>query len=243
MKSALSIILIFIFSCNSNGNFKEPNKYDSSISGDSIKKSTSYLARRDSIINETELGSIYITSDTSSKIYRWLSPNIENDEESYYDEYFEHIKKIYSVEVKKHSFGSLNRKWTSLFLFNKKFYLWSPSDYMANEGRIINDSSLITAKSDGDISIILDYKFINSQHQLKTIDYQGTIKIIEISPIRSELGIYLWTYKSLVGKIIDRQLMVESQNIKLFPVLVFDCGKVKCVFDKEIEYFDPIDSL
>ena len=151
-----------------------------------------------------------------------------------------------SVAINKFPIQKLKEKWTSLFWFNDRYCLYGPSNWMANWGIVLSDSIHYMVQSDGDLSLILEYRERSpASHFLRVIDYNGQTSSISIELIDPKQGISIWSYVGSDGEVILRQLMVESDRVKDFPILVFDCGDTKCVFDAELEYFSdpPYDAL
>lgn len=214
--------------------------------GDDSASGWKFLAKPDSVIKKTDFGVIYLSKDTSSLAYDWLVPSTEDAEQIYAEDYASHIRQTNNVAIKNFPIRSLKKKWTSLFWFDDRYCLYGPSDWMANWGVVLSDSIHYMVKSDGDLSLILEYRETSpAGHFLRVINYHGQISSISIELIDPKQGISIWSYVDSDGGVILRQLMVESDRVKDFPILVFDCGDQKCVFDAELGYFTdpPYDSL
>lgn len=198
-----------------------------------------YLARRDSIIDSNSYGSIYYTTDTSSKIYNWIKPNKKDLKRIDVSHYTNHINDSFGVETNNFSYNNLNKMWVSLYIFDNKYCLYAPSDWIANSSIIISDSLYYIAKSDGYCKVIMNYECVSkNSHWFKTIDYYGNINKLNIEIIDTINNIAIWSEIDKNNKLTYSSLKVASNNVKNFPFLVYDCGKNKCIFGNEGNYFE-----
>lgn len=204
-----------------------------------------YMARRDSVLLQTEYGSIYITYDTTAKMFDWLKQdNIESSStHNIYKNYISHIQSNYKISLKHFKLKGLNQKWSSIYLFNGNFCLYSPSDWMSNTGILLTDSIYYTVRSaDPGLRLIINYESPSPViHHYQTIGYQGDINYITITLIDKEKGVAIWEYLNKHKTLERRELKVEAEKVKQFPMLVEDCGDNKCIFPKPPFFFEQPD--
>jgi hypothetical protein len=193
-----------------------------------------FYAKPDSILLKSLNGYIYITKDTTFEHYEWLNPKLDNNNEIYLSLY-----KTFSLKksLNKRQ-NELPKKWTEIFLFDKKFYVYSPSDWMSSENLYLSDTILYHIRSvDPDIEFISNYKKINNgnyqftlftPNYSDTISYVNTMLIIEL--LDPNLKVYKWSWSNAKGEIYQKRLFVDSRNVKSFPMIVEDCGNQKCFF-------------
>jgi hypothetical protein len=202
-----------------------------------------YEARRDSILVQTNYGSIYFTRDTTAKSYGYLNP-IEIDSSVFrtvMPEMIQSIQEKQKLPVKHFDHELINSSWSSLYWFNSAFCLYSPSDWMSNTPVLLTDSILYYLASDPGLEILKSFKKINShKFEFTSLDFTGNFKTTTIEIIDPKKGIAIWEYRYANNDSVVRELKVRSENVKLFPMLIFDCGENKCVFDQE-DFFDEPD--
>ena len=227
MKNTLAILLIAI-SLGSCGQ----NKHYNNVSIEKEERPKQYLARRDSIIKETEYGCIYITKDTTAKMYSWLANEIIDTSvfnEMYSAENISAFLIANNIVIKHYRNLLIKGNWSSLYILKDKFYVYSPSDWMFNKRILVSDSVLyhfgsddwrmeaiqnVQTKSNGDLIVNLT-GYENEQIELSItfIDENKTIAI--------------WNRKSSDGYEY-RELRVRSSEVEKFDMIVNDCLGTKC---------------
>lgn len=195
-----------------------------------------YEARRDRVLDQTKYGSVYFTRDTTAKSYSYLNPK-EIDSSIFHtimpsmieSIFVEHKSKIKHVEH-----DLINTTWSSLYWFNNEFCLYSPSDWMNNTPVLITDSTFyFLSSADPMLELITHFKQLNAtKYEFKSIDYFGGIRTTTIDIINSEKGIAIWEYKDANKEQLVKELKVKSENVKLFPMIICDCGDTKCIFER-----------
>jgi hypothetical protein len=195
-----------------------------------------YEARRDSILDQTNYGSVYFTRDTTAKSYSYLNPKEIDSSifQSIMPPMIESIEVEHKSKIKHFDHDLINTSWTSLYWFNNEFCLYSPSDWMSNTQILITDSTFYFLSSvDPMLEIIKNFRQLNSKKfEFSSIDYFGEIRTTTIDIINSEKGIAIWEYKNSNNDSIVKVLKVKSENVKLFPMIICDCGDRKCVFER-----------
>lgn len=192
-----------------------------------------FLAKPDSIIEKRQYGYIYITSDTSSKLYDWIIPNPDKEMiRSQYMDNIEEIKTKYGQEVKQFNLSGFPRKWNDVHLYKKTYYLYGPSDWMTNSGLYISDSVIYVTNTDaGDIYLIKEFNSTGTgKGNFKVINYRGDELSIDIKPINLNLGIYKWIIKKQ-EQLYQVFIMQNSDFSKKLKMIVCDCGSRKCLIE------------
>lgn len=207
--------------------------------GNQSIESFNFLAKPDSIISEKQHGYIYLTSDTTSRLYNWIIPNPDNKYMiSIYADYIKHIKKNFQQNMVINKIQGFPRKWNSVYVYKNKYFLYGPSDWMMNTGYYISDSVIYITKSDpSDLYFILDFKQKSTElTEISIIDYFGERNKIQIRLVDSNYGFYIWTFFNQDSKLKTQYLMQDSKFSKRLPMIVCDCGDEKCFmvfeFDK-----------
>jgi hypothetical protein len=200
-----------------------------------------YEARRDSVLEQTNDGSVYFTRDTTAKSYTYLNPK-EIDSSIFQTIMPSMIESIFvehKSKIKHVDHDLINSTWTSLYWFNNEFCLYSPSDWMNNTHVLITDSTFyFLSSADPMLELITHFKQLNAtKYEFKSIDYFGGIRTTTIDIINSEKGIAIWEYKSANKEQVVKELKVRSENVKLFPMIICDCGDTKCIFERT-DFFD-----
>lgn len=191
------------------------------------------------ILKKFNDGEIYITHDTSIREYFWLIPKSPKDDNlDFYNQYYSQIIKDTNITVFHTKSLKIPNKWTPLYMIDDEFYLYGPSDWMANYGYIFCDTTIIRQFSDGpDVNIIINGKIISAnEFQFNVLTYNRSAAIITISIIDKRNDIAIWKFES--DKNIHYELMVNSNYVKRFPIINCDCGDTKCFMEYE---FKPID--
>jgi hypothetical protein len=239
MKKTLPLLLIAI----SLGSYGQ-NQNKISIEKEEIPKN--YLAKRDSIIKETEYGCVYVTKDTTAEMYAWLA--IENMDTSVFNEMYssEKISEfLLSNKIKMKKFKNIIVKgnWSSLYFLNDIFYVYSPSDWLFNKRIMVSDSSFFHFGSD-------DWRFESIQNveinsngdvNINLVGYSGEKIELSIRFIDIDKTIALWHRKNAVGDEYY-ELRVRSSEVRKFDMIVNDCLGAKCFqeFHFETPEYDRI---
>ncbi len=216
-------ILILILSCKSA--FAQSDKQ------------FKFRAKPDTIIEKNNYGYIYITSDTSSKLYRWIIPNPNEDFGRFYTEYINHIKQSYKQKISHFPTGNFPKKWNAVYFYNKNYFLYAPSDWMNNWGYYLSDSVLYITNSDpNDIYVITNFSSQGIENaNIKVKNYFGENKSVEIQLISKHYGIYRWSIKDDKSGVEEKFIMQNSDFSKRLPMIVCDCGERKCIMEFDFE--------
>jgi hypothetical protein len=192
-----------------------------------------FLAKPDSIIERRLDGYIYITSDTNSRVYNYIVPNPEDKwVKNVYSGYIDDIQKKYKQNITQFPVGNFPRRWNSVYTFKGNYFLYGPSDWMANSGFYISDSVIYITSSDPyDIYLVTGYRPESAENVSFTVlNYLGETKHINIKVIDRNLGIYEWTIRDKT-KHNRKFLMQNSDFSKKLKMIVCDCGNIKCIME------------
>jgi hypothetical protein len=204
-----------------------------------VDESFEFRAKPDSIIARRQHGYIYITRDTSAKMFDWLVPEIRahSGEMDIFRGYASYIKKKFARGVIVKNLGGFPRKWNSVHVLKNKYFVYSPSDWISNKGYYVSDSAIFVVKSDpDDLLLILDYKNgAKNQHTFRLVNYAGDKLELQIRLVDAASGIYLWAFKNHGGT--SMQLMQDSRFVNRLPMIVADCGDEKFVL--EFDFDEP----
>lgn len=228
MNKTLTLLFLLI-TLSSFGQIK--TNYNN-IRGENDVKPIQYLAKRDSIIKETIYGSIYITKDTTAEMYSWLAN--ETIDTTLFNEMFttedlSEFVRTNKIKMKHFSINSLKGNWSSLYILNGEFYVYSPSDWMFNKQILVADSAFyhlgsddwsiesiqgVDTKSNGDLTFYLT-------------GYNGESTELSIIFIDNDKNSALWHRKSSAG--VDFfEIRVRSTEVRKFDMIVNDCLGEKC---------------
>ena len=202
--------------------------------------SLQYEARRDSILVQTNYGSIYFTRDTTAKSYTFLNPKIIDSSifKEIMPDMIASIETEHQSKIQHFNHDLMNTSWSSLYWFNNDFCLYSPSDWVSNSQILLTDSTCYFLASDPMLEILKTFKKVNTnQYKFTSVDYFGATRTTTIDIIDPEKGIAIWEYKYAANDSVVKELKVRSEKVKLFPMLICDCGDSKCVFERT-DFFD-----
>ena len=197
-------------------------------------KESDYHCKRDSVISQTAYGSIYISRDHNCDIYSWFFP----DPKAWSNEYsiqsnFPDLARFYWP---KGSIGSISRYWNKLYSFHGQYYVYGPSDWMANRPIYISDSFLMEIASEFSYFKILKTELINATELLLTIDLHGDQATIRIRKLAFPIGAALWEYTTK-----DRswsELMVSEDYVRNYDLINNDCVDQKCFQEFQFDVID-----
>ncbi len=199
-----------------------------------------FAARRDSVLKNTDFGSVYITKDTSLKYYKWLNPSQFNEEilvEIYNENFEKGFANQKETEYRQIHKNPLLGNWSSLYIFENKLYVYSPSDWIANQTLIVCDSAFYSIQSDYSIQYIQNCKRISeTEFECVLIDANEFVCNLNVNFIDTEKNISLWTYKNNDG--IRLELKVKSLHVKDYPMIVNDCLDRKCIQEFNFDELD-----
>ena len=195
-----------------------------------------FRAKPDSILQESEYGFIYYTSDTSSIYYNWIIPTIDTEmiysiQKEYFSQEFEKI----NLSNSHFNLGSFPRKWNSVYRYQNEYFLYAPSDWMHNKGFYFSDSIIYNGESDWDPAtdyIMKDFKLSNEGNAtIQTINLLNQQIDISICLIDKSLGIYQWIFTNQQENDTIKFLMQNSEFSKKIRMIVSDCGLQKCFME------------
>lgn len=202
-----------------------------------------YQARRDSILLETQFGSIYFTNDTSAVSYDYLNP-IQIDSSIFTEFYREmqlELEDSFSIQTKHFMHPLINSHWTNIFRFNDKFCLYGPSDWMAHTELLFTDSLLYNLRSDGDLEFINSVLVINSTTcEFELITFLNEHYFLSIRFVDENKGIALFEWFDSAHNSLGKTFFVQSEKVRNFPIIIYDCGNQKCAFG-DVNFFQPHD--
>ena len=217
----MRLLILFAFIClqsSSHAQFKE----------------SEFHCKRDSIISETNYGSVYITKDHQCELYDWLCPDPKewmNVNEII--EYFPVLTNAYSPKI---SIGSIPRYWNTLYEYNGQYYVYGPSDWMFNRPEFISDSFLIGITSDFYYFSIKEHDLVNPHELRLTLDLNGEEAQLSIRLLTFPEGASLWKYTMKNGS--WSELKVSSDYVRTYDMINNDCVNQKCFQEF---HFDQVD--
>jgi hypothetical protein len=197
-------------------------------------KESEFHCKRDSIISETNYGSVYITKEHQCALYDWLCPDPKewmNVNEII--EYFPVLTNAYSPKI---SIGSIPRYWNSLYEYKGQYYVYGPSDWMFNRPEFISDSFLIGITSDFYYFSIKEHDLVNPHELRLTLDLNGEEAQLSIRLLTFPEGASLWKYTMKNGS--WSELKVSSDFVQNYDMINNDCVNQKCFQEF---HFDQVD--
>lgn len=247
MKNALTILSLFmLFSCSQ----KLPAKTNEAKKCDDIQ----WTGKRDSILFETEYGSIYL----SKKLPLELEPYFKSDDSknemysSFYKQYIQETIDSFKLNYIKQKTPLSEIIMNDLHAFNNNPCLYSPSDWFATPNYKITDSIIYKMKSsDTEFYIIQSIK-INKEtitYDLTSIqyDYESGSPApylvnsqLTVKALNKQKGTYVWKWVTDNGTVVQQSIKVSSKKVSLYPIIIEDCGNQKCIFNQQHNYFEAI---
>lgn len=197
-------------------------------------KESDYHCRRDSLISQTKYGSVYITRDHSCDLYNWLCPDPKSWMNSY--EIDVNFPELGHFLNPKQSIGNFPRYWNNLYAYHGNYYVYGPSDWMANRPDFLSDSFLVEIASDITYFRIKKTEVIRSSELLLTVDLYGEEAKLRIRILAFPEGASLWEYA--IKNESWSELKVSSDFVRNYDMINNDCVHQKCFQEFQ---FDPID--
>jgi hypothetical protein len=226
MKKTLALLLIAISlgSCNQS----QTDVVKTTAAKEEPKQ---YRAKRDSIIKETEYGSIYVTKDTSVVMYSWLAN--ENIDTTVFNELYSanNISELLAtnkIKMKHYRNIPILGNWNLLYVLKNHFYVYSPSDWMYNKRILVSDSALYHMSSgDWSFELIQNVETMsNGDLNINLVGYDNERIELSIRFIDDSKNIALWHRKSKEDEYSE--LRVRSSLVRKFEMIVNDCLEMKC---------------
>ncbi len=170
--------------------------------------------------------------------------NIDKDNEEGY------LTSIYKkgVRLTKNDTFGLSAEWYPVYLYRSKYYLYSPSDNVFKNHKIITDSLVMFHWADGYTPIAIEniIKLKPNVFRIKTkhlVWQDGSMPDqIDIYLVNNDSKLYVWKYKYPGDKVFTYQLMTIRSNLSAFPLIVnYSVEKQKEEFTfEEIDYKEMI---
>jgi hypothetical protein len=179
-------------------------------------------------------GSVYITRDHSCDLYNWLCPDPKSWMNSY--EIDVNFPEIAHFLNPKQSIGNFPRYWNNLYAYHGNYYVYGPSDWMANRPDFLSDSFLVEIASDITYFRIKKTEVIRSSELLLTVDLYGEEAKLCIRMLAFPEGASLWEYA--IKNESWSELKVSSDFVRNYDMINNDCVHQKCFQEFQ---FDPID--
>jgi len=117
------------------------------------------------------------------------------------------------------SLGTFPRYWNNLHEYHGNYYVYGPSDWMANRPNYISDSFLVEIASD-----------------ILTLDLYGEEATLRIRMLSYPKGAALWEYS--IKNESWSELNVSSEFVRNYDMINNDCVNQKCYQEFQ---FDQID--
>jgi hypothetical protein len=230
MKPNISLyifLVILISSCQSV--IKEDNPHQ--LKKEDKRQS---LASMDSILKKTEFGCVYITLDTNAIMYDWL--NITDTDQfeikkTYSPKYIKEIESELNLTLRHFNKIGLYPFWTKLNKYKGEYYVYSPSDYMANETYLITDSIIYSLTNpDPTINPIMNFRKISeSKYEFIVTNFHEIFNKVIVELIDEKRKIYLWEFINKDEETYKMEYRTHSSNVKAFKMIVNDCFGQKCI--------------
>ena len=204
-----------------------------------------YQARRDSILVQTEFGSIYYTHDTTAVSYDYLNPSQIDSTvfTKFYKEMQLELQRKFYIKTKHFKHPFINSHWTNLYQFNNSFCLYGPSDWMGHTELFFTDSLLYNLRSDGDLEFIMSVSTISSNAcEFELLNYWNESYFLAIRIVDENRGIATFEWFDTSHKSQGKTCMVQSEKVRKFPIIIYDCGNQKCAFG-DVNFFEPIEFI
>lgn len=177
---------------------------------------------------------VYVETDTNLYQYNDLIPkrldsNEINNIEQQYKQLSHEAKSIRSFELK-----DFPKEWSNLYTYEEKHYVYYPSDSYFINSYQFTDSLLI--KHTGEEPVPHLYSEIEKISDVKykfTILSHTGIQVIKIYIVDLVKGIAIWELTR--DKASYCLLMVDSKNVKDYPIAIHHCSVGKCLYEFKFE--------
>ncbi len=196
---------------------------------------TAYGCRRDVIISQTNYGSVYITRDHNCDLYKWLCPDpLEWLINSEIEINFPELAPFISLQQSQEFFPSY---WNELHTYQDEYFVYGPSDWMANRPEYILDSFLVEIASDFTYFRILKKELVTAHELMLTLDRYGEQTLLRIRLLSFPKGAAVWEYSS--NNKSWTELKVASDYIRTYDMINNDCVEQKCFQEFKFDAIDP----
>jgi hypothetical protein len=228
-KSIYTLIIIGLLSCDISKT--DRTKVNTKVQiQEQDTDSFIFKVKPDTILKMNDYGCIYITEDTSFENYDRLIPKSIDNYKDFYSEWYDEMMKKLNPKLNTKPLNSFPLKWSSLYVYQNKYFVYSPIDWLSNSSYYFTDSILYRINSDGDLEFIIDYLRISKNiYEFKLLDYFGSTSFLKIYFIDRPKGIAIWENLDNNRNVLDRKLMVNSNSVKFFPMIVSDSGDRKAM--------------
>lgn len=189
-------------------------------------------------IRKDNFGSVYITTDTTLNAYEYLvTPALKGQRLQWYNDGIAEVLNDTIINFKKHNVSeTILANWCPLYVLKDKFYVYSPSDWINHYSYSVSDSTLVENTFEGSVPMLMsDYTERSSSEFVINLANKEPSSL-RIKTIDASRGIALWafTYRDTV----EYTFMVKEQFVKKFPLVVCECGGMKCYLEYKFETID-----
>lgn len=197
-----------------------------------------FLAKPDEILRKTEMGYIYTSTDTTSRIYEWMAAYEEDLKllNEYYQDYLdETADSAYQLSFKP---SFLNQAWVPLVNYKEKPFLYSPSDYMAFHQWYFSESALFQIQTDGSFFPYTNAQQVSdSSWEIEFYNpYLEQLNYLTVSLIEQHPELLHFVIEDHEHNEWDQFTAVSTAFLKQYPVIVNDCGMQKCFMEPLNEF-------
>jgi hypothetical protein len=197
-------------------------------------KESAYHCRRDSVISQTKYGSVYITQDHNCPIYSWICPDPKDWMNNY--DIAANFPELAHFLNPQQNLGTFPRYWNNLNAYHGQYYVYGPSDWMANRPVYISDSFLVEIASDITYFRIIKQELIDATELLLTLDLYGEEAFLRIRLLSFPQGAALWEYT--VKNESWSKLMVARDHVRTYGLINNDCVDQKCFQEFQFDVID-----
>lgn len=182
---------------------------------------------------------IFIEPNKDSKYYDYIADfKFNRYDEREHAAYIKTLKEQTSAPFSHFNYGKLPLKWCSLYRYQGQFYVYSPSDYIANYKVAISDSTFIAFPGEIVVNRIQSFEQKNAKtYHFKFITFQNKKESVIIHWIDHKKGIAIFEMPGAMPQ-HRYEFMVQADKVKNFPLIVNYCDKEK---QEEFEGFDKVD--
>lgn len=166
---------------------------------------------------QKESDTIFLLKEKGHTIY--LEPNKNSIN-------YESLSNFSHMELKNETFEilGLQPKWIPLYSYKSNYYLYLPCD-LGTGSRISISNNRISFEGFEIYSFAIDSKIKkidDTYYKFTYKDFENKSVCIEIHIIDSQKGVALFKF-ILENRTVSYRLMVNSENLKAFPLIVNNC--------------------
>ena len=199
-----------------------------------INTDTIFLKREKT---ESSYNIVYVETDTSLWQYNKLVPRKLIDNELTYIENQINNMKLKFRDIKRFDLTNFPCNWSELSIHKDRYYVYYPSDTYFINSYNFTDSAMIRHTGEGPVAYVYNDIEIISDRKIKfTINSCYESQQIRIYYLTKQRDLAIWEVTNDDYRFC--KLMVDSREIKKYPLAISKCSSGKCLHELKSENED-----